>query len=581
MSGRPLALLLGLVALVAGLGALSATAAPPRDPVSGERLVADAATAWRLRRVALSIATPRLEQVDSALTFPRPHDALDLPAHDELWALAARAVTAGAVGAPGEVVDRERLERLALALGPALGLVLLLGLHLFLRQVAGAGAGALAGTLVGVGGPVALACAAPGVVRIELTAAVVLLAGLRVLLAALGSRSPVDRFTEAMIAGALFGLGLALSPLFLIPAAAALSAFLRAAARAPAGEREDLGRAFLLFWITTTLGGLLPALGGPWLPAAEGLVRGWTRLVSELALLGAVPFVLLRLAPERVGRWLGGPAGALWPLALLVVSAVLLGLAGPDLARTAVLSASLGLDAGGPVHAPDGFELAGVALVALACLGLRRREPGPERDLLAGLALLAVGAALVHPPALLLAAAPAGLGVAASRWAPRAAGPWLAAGTAALALAFGLTGAGAPSPEAVAVARASRALRAALGPSPGMESPRPVQRGAVLCAPGVAPLVVWHAGRPCVTGGPARNGDPRGRREHEALLALERAAEVRAALRRERVGLVLLGPGQAEGAAPAALGEAAPAGAITPAGAGPGEPRFLDLAALP
>ena len=582
MSRGALTLVAGLVALLAGLGALVARGAPPVAADGAARPVVDAGTAWRLRRIALSLATPRLEQVDSALTFPSPHDALELPGHDELWALAARVVTAGAVGAPGEPVDLALLERLALFQGPALALVLLLGLLVSVRQLSGGGeGGALLGTLVALGGPCFLALATPGVVRIELTAAVVLLVALRLLVAALTARSSLDRFTEAMIAGGAMGVGLCLSPLFLLPAAAAAVTFLRAAGRAPEGEREDLGRAFLLFWITTILGGLLPAMGGPWLPAAEGLVRGWTRLVSELALLGVAPFLLLRLAPRRFAPWLTGPAGALWPLGLLAIGGTLLALAGPDHSRTAVLAHALGLAAEGPVELPSAHELVGIGLVAVGCLGLRNAAPGPERDLLAALSVLALGAALVQPLALLLAALPAGLGVAETWRTSRARAGALAGATLALAIVWGASGLGAPDPGALEVVRASRLLRGSLGPGPGWESPRPVQRGAVLCAPEVAPLVVWHARRACVTGGLAHNGDPRGRARLEELLALGDPGRALQAARERRIDLVLLGPGQAEGRGTQVLQELSAGGALLPAGAGDGEARFLQLLSLP
>jgi len=584
----PLLLLFGWLALwTAGDAAAPPGAGEPSygSEESGPWIV-DAQTAWRLRRVALAISTPRLEQVDSFLSFPGTIDTVDLPVYDELVALTARAVTAGRVGGPRQGVDTALLEHLALRFGPLLGGLALLALYASLRQTTPASGLAAAGACVFVGAaPAWLEAARPGVLRIELLAALACVIGLRVLLSVFRAHRPVDRFTHAMVAGAAFGFGLATTPLFLVPVAAAWFAFLRQVLRAPVEERDDVGRTFLLFWITVSLGGLLPSIGGPWLPAQDGIVSGWTRLVSELALVGALPFAFVRFAPGPSARLLAGKRGFVVAAIALVGALALLHGAGPDHPRTALLFAALGLGEQGWDARLGALEVAGLLAWGVAAIGLLRATLEPEsRDLLAGVALLAGLAAVVHPPVALLAAAPVAVGAAAWFDAPRVR---LAAGVACVAIAVALanatvraarrhaTGAGL---EAVLLGRALRREE----PEPrGWNSVRAVQRSAVLCAPGVAPLVAWHARLPCATLGPARNGDPSGRHSIHELLAEDTVEGVLRRARRGRLGYLVVGPAGLAGPGLEALAAAAEDGLPGVRGVQIGESRLLVLHRAP
>ncbi len=575
-------LLVGLLALWTA-GDLSA---PSLDSAEPGASIVDGPSAWRLRRVALAIATPRLEQADSFLSFPGTVDVVDLPVYDELVALMARAVTAGRVGGPRQSVDTVLLEHLALRFGPLLGGLALLALFACLRQTTPASALAAAGACLFVAAsPAWLDAARPGVLRIELLAALACVIGLRILHAVFRAERPVDRFTSAMVAGAAFGFGLATTPLFVVPIAAAWFAFLRQALRSPEEERDDVGRTFLLFWITVSLGGLLPSLGGPWLPAQDGIVRGWTRLASELALIGALPFAFVRFAPGPLARLLAGLRGLALPALTLACALALLHGAGPDHPKTALLFAALGLGEQGLGAHFGAVELAGLVAWGSAAAGLVRAPlETASRDLLVGTVLLAGLAAVVHPPAILLAAVPVAVGAAAWLDAPRvrfAAALALAAVSVVLASATVRAARRHASGAGLEAVLLGRALREEEPEPRGWYSVRAVQRGAVLCAPGVAPLVAWHARLPCATLGPARNGDPSGRRSILELLDEDTAAGVLRRANRGRLGYLVLGPSGFTGPGLEALAEAAEAGHLGVRGVPIGKSQLLVLSAAP
>lgn|GEM_PF-2453426 len=566
-------LLLGLLLLVACCG-WSLRAPTVEEAVSSEArqefesALVDPQSAWRLRRVALAIATRHLAQADGFASFPASAPTTELPLFDELLALAARATSAGGVGGPDEGVDEAGLTRFLRFVGPLLGLAWLAALFLMLRRSARVGRSAALGALaVVVASPLVLRAFAPGSLWIEAFVAVVLAVQLRVACAAWRTKQPLDQFTAALVAGVLGGFGLAASPAYLLPTLGLVVAWLASIGRAPAIERGDRVRAALLFWIATAAGGFLPGIGGPWSTEDGGPLVAWVDLWSWIVIAGAVAFVALAWDPSedrRPPRIVLGSA-----VVALAAGGVALFVAGPEAPPAALLFAALGWDAAGPggeAFAGAWFPLLWCLPGALAWAGCLRTGGldallEPARLTMACVAAFTLPAAVVHPPLALLVAVPAafGLGLAFehARWRRWC---W---GLVPLAVGWTLLELRAPAEvlrreELRDVARAGRWLAAEHPPAGAWLSTGAVHPRGLLCDPVLAPLVALHARWPCAAGGPRRNGDPTGRAGLERLLSQPGPEALVEAARRLRIEGLLLGPGSArrlarQGADPAVI----------------------------
>ena len=493
----------------------------PVDARSGVAAVTDPDSAWRLRRTALAACTPRLAQVDGFVSFPESIGCVDLPVLDELLALAARLTLGKSLSPSPGLLDEQGLARFAAFLGPTVfGLWLLLLFGALRRGLGNSPLGSLGALLVIACAPLVVEAGRPGSLWTELFVACLLVVQVRVLLAVGRSTQALDRFTWAMVAGGVTGLGLATSPLFYLPLLAAWCAFLYAAAGAQGEERRDLVRAGLLFWLPAVVIGLVPSLGGPWVPAVEGPVSGWTEFLGDVALIGALPLVFMLWTPKGAG-------GEAWQPRLVFVACLALVLAalpalvfGPGHAKGAALAAALGQDISGPrvaVAFLGGPALIGVALLAATWSRRTRAVSALPWATIPSLALeliglLALVATLFEPRALLLLALPAGDAIA--RWIDAGSGRRALALVPAALLWGALDPAGDGrrelQAEALATIEAARWLRE------NSESPGPwssVRGGAnwgVLCDGRLAPLVAWYGRRPCAAPGSRRNGDPGG-----------------------------------------------------------------------
>ncbi|MCB9913762.1 MAG: hypothetical protein H6828_01275 [Planctomycetes bacterium] len=357
--GRILAALLVLLTLAAR--ELHVPAAAP-----GARLEThDAESAWRLHRASLAMSSTRLAQEDRALSFPAARPVTQLPVFDELCALTARLTLGSGEGLP----RREDVERVLRGLGPLLTAVTLLGLYAALRRLGGLDAApALAGLALAAFLPGFVELGVPGHVRIEAAVAPLALLAVALTLPAFRHREPLDRMTQALLGGAATGLGLATSPLFLAVWAALSAGFVHDVVRRSGDERRDAARSGLLFWLPTVLLGQLPALGGPWLPATEGLLHDWTRLLGVLAWIAALPLALGLARAERA--WTRRGRAVLWACLALGVGGVL--------ATSHVGPALLGAVRAGSVE-PGALRFVGAALgLALLALAWRHEaERGP------------------------------------------------------------------------------------------------------------------------------------------------------------------------------------------------------------
>lgn len=380
MSGRVLAALVVLFALIAREAHLSAHGLAAEDAV-----VTSPETAWRLHRISLAISSPRLAQVDRAISFPSAGDVTQLPIFDELCALGARLALRLSRGDVGESPDPERLERFLRGLGPLLMSGTLLFLYRWLRRRPDSTpASAVAGLALVSCLPGFFELGLPGHLAIEALAALGMVLTLALLEGVWTARDPLDRMTHAMLGGGALGLGLATSPLFVVLLAAALVCFTLDLARAESEERQTLARTALLFWISAALVAQLPTLGGPWVPALEGPVAAWTAWLRELLLLGVLPLVLALAQPRRrVPRaaLLGGIAAAgslslvlLWDSGAAAMLPALRGGGGTWLSSLAAL---VGLTVlltrwRGSARRPSGYELllvlVGAAGILLACV---------------------------------------------------------------------------------------------------------------------------------------------------------------------------------------------------------------------
>lgn len=518
---------------------------------SGERevapLVTDPDTAWHLRRASLALGSSRLAQSDRFLGFPDAVGSTDLPVFDELLALCARALTGGRIVEEGRPPDTERLESLLRGLGPVLAVAWLLLLYRLVRKEGGAGVGA---SLVALAffafSPVAVELGGPGRLHVEVLAAPLFVLQLGSLLAVWRSEDPIDRMLLSIVAGFLTGLGLATSPLFIAPLLAGWAAWVVACVEATGEERRDSARAALLFWICAMLVGQVSAIGGPWLPASTGPVAEWAKLLQYLFLAGAAPLLLGLVAPRR----------SLPPRVVrLAVAVVLVGLlaalfaAGASGRHGTVLLAALGRGVGAPPLGAGGWlgpELVPAAVFLLALVRGTLAAPGPARIFVGTAGLLSLGAALLHPPAVLFFAAPAVLALAhtiESAWSrhPMRVG-------VALALAWCVVAVLTPAADHAGerIARTGVWLRRARPPAGPWSSATAIQSDGILCDDRTAPLLAWYARRACASFGPRRAFEESEREVFERVLAAPDEDEL--ARRASTLGLryLVLAPGSAE-----------------------------------
>jgi len=503
----------------------------PRDPETGTAAVVEADSAWRLRRSALAATTARTAQVDGFLSFPEAIPCVDLPLYDELLAGLARLSVGKELGvAPGRI-DGAALQRFGAWVAPVQFALLLALLYGGIRRAGVRTRAAVLGALVVlVAATVVVESGRPGRLQLELFAALLVVMQLRTLEAVGRAGQDLDRFMWSMATGAVTGLGLLTTPAFAIPTLGTWCAFVLTARAASGERRADVVRAALLFWLPAMVLAHVPAIGGPWVPAAEGPVAGWIDLVGDGALLGALPLLLLGWRPGRgPGSWPTRPE--VWGLVtcLLLFLAVLTALLGPDRARGAAWLAALGQDAGAWRVAAT--HLLGPGLLALGLFAWevspRAEDEGGPFALLPGLGrgcvgLGCVGASLLEPSLWLFATLPLGLAVARFLERPPA-WRW---GLVPLALLGGIL-----EPDRAAAREARGAglevLRAARwlrdhDEAPGAWSDQRGRAGrGVLAEAPWAPLVAWHAGWPCATLGPRRNGDRAGRGRLGELLSVE------------------------------------------------------------
>ncbi|HIG12414.1 MAG: hypothetical protein ABGY71_09715 [bacterium] len=483
--GRVIAALIVLMALLARESRLLPLSADGPRPFTGH-----VESAWRLHRISLAISSPRLVQRDRALSFPGDRSLTQLPVHDEVMALGVRLCLGLWSEEFGRLPDRGELQELLRALAPLLAAATLALCYGWLRSGDRcAPAPALAG--------LALVAFLPGFVELGLPGRVSIeaFAGLGLLLACMffsglwRSSDVLDSMTWAMVAGGVVGLGLATSPLFLAPLAAACAVFALQLVDSHGEERQTTARTGLLFWISAALVSQLPALGGPWLPAEEGIIAEWSALLGGVFLLWVLPLVILgtrREVPRGRALWLVGLCALAW-VAVLAFSE----------AARAVLTAPKDVVASdeGPRLAAQLGAAVGLAILCRWTFGARGNLTSEERFLaiMGGLGLVG---ALFAPSYIVLGIAP--LALAAARLAQRAR-PRLAilAVAAALCTASLLPG---TEPGSVAagnreVARASAWLEAHTQAPGAWGSATAVLEWAVGIEPERAPQLLWHGRR--------------------------------------------------------------------------------------
>jgi hypothetical protein len=361
----------------------------------------------------------------------------------------------------------------------------------------------------------------------------------------------LDRFTLAMLVGALCGLGLVTSPLFLLLVFGAWCAFLFNALSAHGELRIEWVRTFLLFWITCGLGALLPSLGGPWVPSASGVIQGWTDLCSNLIVMGAAPFLLM--------LWTQGKA---WKVDVLrwfapgVVLLMVLGFAltrgfGADHRQFALLFANLQWTA----HSSWSAHLSPTRVILLVtgmvgAAELFRAWGGQWTATGVLLCVWGTGAlalAFAFEPVALFAV-PVVVGLAGRAFDRSATFKWAAAG---LLLCIGVSVWDSveqhhnPDEEGLAVMAAARALREMSEPTGSHNTVFAVHRWGVLADERCAPLVVWYGRRACASLGPARNGDQEGSAALRQALGSSSVSSLILRLREMGLRWSLVGPASA------------------------------------
>jgi len=538
-----------LVVLLVLLALFARESKSPHDRDAGVApLVTDPDSAWHLRRIALSLSASRLAQSDRFLSFPDAAGNTDLPVFDELMALLVRVLPVAGVTEEGAAPDEERLEGALRSVGPALAVIWLFFLYRLMRKGGGAGVGAslIALALIAFS-PIAVEHGAPGRLHVEALAGVLFAIQLGALLAVWRCPDPMDRMLLSIVAGFVTGLGLATSPLFLAPLLAGWVAWVAITSNAVGEERQNSSRAALLFWICAMLVGQVTAIGGPWLPASSGPVAGWAELLQVVFLVGAAPLLLLLVVRHRPLPATSVRVGAAIAIpGLFVVLAAM----GPEGSFGTVLLAALGRGVGSaPIGTSStllGPEILWVAVFLFALVRGVLAERGPETIFVSISGLLALVAALLHPPAVLFFAAPAGLALA--RILDRSLRHRSVQIGAALLLAWCASTAFSPIEDrpGESFARAALWLRRQ-HPAPGpWNSATAIQRDGILCDERAAPLFAWYAHRACATTGARRafTGGERGLLERVLTAPDEEELARRASVLGVRY--LVLGPGSAE-----------------------------------
>ncbi len=486
--GRVLAALLVLMALMA-----RELHAPVSLEPQGAPLVVDSESAWRLHRISLALSSPRLAQSDRALSFPGERGVTQLPVHDELCALAARFGLGLSRGAVGERPNPRRLQRFFGGLAPLLSALTLLLLYRWLRRGQGlARTQALLGLAFVALLPGFFELGVPGMVTIEGLAAL----GLVVLISSMHgmwrSANPLDRMTSAMVCGALLGVGLATSPLFLAVLVAAFCTFILELQAAHGEERQNVARTAILFWITSALLSQLPKLGGPWVPAEGAVIGAWMDLLRHIFLVGGLPLVLGLAAVERD---LSRARSCFFLVCAVASLALVLAFYEP---ANSIFSPLARVERGGWVA---GLVVRVGALLGSAVLWFSwsrwRSSLDPEQLFLTSLCAFGLAAAFWAPPAIVLSLAPLASMVGHGSQGVR--GVRLASGAVGLLL---LAAVGAPwtardaRDPALQVARACLWLRDNSPELGAWGAATAVQEWGVGVEPQYAPLVAWHARKP-------------------------------------------------------------------------------------
>ena len=540
---RALAVLLVLLALFAR------ESKSPHDRDAGVApLVTDPDSAWHLRRIALSLSASRLAQSDRFLSFPDSAGNTDLPVFDELMALLVRVLPVVGVTEEGAAPDEERLEGALRSVGPALAVIWLFFLYRLMRKGGGAGVSASLTALALLAlSPIAVEHGAPGRLHVEALAGLLFAIQLGALLAVWRCRDPMDRMLLSIVAGFVTGLGLATSPLFLAPLLAAWATWVLVTAGAVGEERQNSSRGALLFWICAMLVGQVTAIGGPWLPASSGPVAGWAELLQIVFLVGTAPLLLglvVRRTPLSAAAVRVAVAIAIVGLLVALVSM------GPEGRFGTVLLAALGHGVGSPpVGASSSLLGPEIVWVAVFLFALARgvlAARGPETIFVSISGLLALVAALLHPPAVLFFAAPAGLALA--RVLDRSLRHRSVQVGAALLLAWCAFTSFSPIEDRVgeSFARAALWLRRQHPAAGPWNSATAIQRDGILCDERAAPLFAWYARRACATTGARRafTGGERGLLERVLTAPDEEELARRASVLGVRY--LVLGPGSAE-----------------------------------
>ncbi|MFT7668718.1 MAG: hypothetical protein ACI8X5_001416 [Planctomycetota bacterium] len=333
--------LLAGVLLLAGWFAF-AWSDTPIDPETGSYAISDSESAWRLHRISLVLGTSRLAQVDTFDCFPEVRAVMDLPVYDELAGLAARLFVGKRAGGPNVPIDEQALQTFAAAIGPVLLLIFFAAVYSFLRSSLGSSrfAAFLAlGYLAMM--PVVIEAGRPGSLRIELFLALLFALQMKAVFAIWSAKQDLDRLMFAMLAGGVGSVGMATSALFVVPTIGIWTWFVFYGLSRSVDERAMLMRCALLFWITSAVGGILPAIGGPWVPATSGPIAGWTDLWGSCVLVGVVPLVVLQRGSRRISEhtlvWFAGGFAAI----VVLAGAFMLYRMGPHHEKSALLMAAL------------------------------------------------------------------------------------------------------------------------------------------------------------------------------------------------------------------------------------------------
>lgn len=317
----------------------------------------------------------------------------------------------------------------------------------------------------------------------------------------------VGTVLHALLAGLLGGLALAVSPLSLLPfAAATLAGIWRAFTQRTEQGVSLPARAGLLHALAAALVSRAPVAEGPWLGIGESVLGSWAALASLFALVSSTPFVVAVLVDRSKETRLGTKV-AVWIGGLLMIVWMATQARGPLLDLFAVLPGALQ-----HARALEGRSLftalfAATPLVLalpFALWSLRgdwRELPVLFALLLGILALLAVGVHVLAGPLVALAMICV-LPPAAERHAHSAWVRFGASGAVVLLLSLGglfLMGRGAwPGGETLAWLRGLRWMREGT-PSPGpWNAPQARADWGVLALSRHGEAIAFHARRPAL-----------------------------------------------------------------------------------